>query len=60
MSVAGHHATNIVVQEACSQDYSDHIALLASRVTAGHVLNALDTDHPRPVPCVLAAPFVGG
>lgn len=58
--VEGPNATNIVVQDGCSQDYSDHIALLASRVTAGHVLNALDPDHPRPVPCVFVAPFVGG
>lgn len=58
--VEGPNATNIVVQDGCSLDYSDHIALAASRVAAGHVLNALDPAHPRPVPCVFVAPFVGG
>ncbi|MDH6680162.1 triacylglycerol lipase [Rhodococcus sp. LBL1] len=54
------NATNIVVQDACPQDLSDHLALAASRVAAGHVLNALDPAHPRPVPCVPVRPFVGG
>lgn len=54
------NATNIVVQDACPQDFSDHLALAASRVAAGHVLNALDPAHPRPVPCVPVRPFVGG
>lgn len=58
--VEGPGATNIVVQDQCSQDYSDHLALAASRIAAGHVLNALDPAHPRPVPCVFVAPFVGG
>lgn len=58
--VEGPNATNIVVQDACPQDLSDHLALAASRVAAGHVLNALDPAHPRPVPCVPVRPFVGG
>ncbi|WP_415639098.1 hypothetical protein [Prescottella defluvii] len=33
--VEGPNATNIVVQDGCSQDYSDRIALAASRVAAG-------------------------
>lgn len=58
--VEGRDPTNIVVQHGCSQDYSDLVALLASLVTDGHVLNALEPDHSRPVPCVFVAPFVGG
>lgn len=58
--VEGHNATDIVVQDACPQDFSDHLALAASQVAAGHVLDALDPAHPRPVPGVPVRPFVGG
>ncbi|RVW07726.1 hypothetical protein EGT67_20010 [Prescottella agglutinans] len=32
----------------------------ASHAAAGHVLDALDPGHPRPVPCGPAQPVVGG
>ncbi|OYD61311.1 esterase/lipase family protein [Rhodococcus sp. OK302] len=54
------NATNIVVQDGCSLDYSEHLALAASRVATGHMLNALDPENTRPVPCVFVAPFLGG
>jgi triacylglycerol lipase len=54
------NATNIVVQDRCSQDYSDHLALAASQVAAGHVLAALDPGNTHEVPCVLVLPFRGG
>jgi triacylglycerol esterase/lipase EstA (alpha/beta hydrolase family) len=53
------NATNIVVQDGCSLDYSDHIALAGSRRAAQFVLNALDPVHPRPVGCEFVPPFTG-
>ncbi|NUS43203.1 MAG: alpha/beta fold hydrolase [Mycobacteriaceae bacterium] len=55
----GANATNIVVQEGCSQDYSDHLAIAGSPRAAAYVLNALDPEHPRPVPCTFIPPFTG-
>jgi triacylglycerol lipase len=49
--------TNIVVQNQCGLDLSDHVELAADPVAAADVLNALDPAHPRPVPCRLVLPF---
>jgi hypothetical protein len=57
LSVA--NATNIVVQDTCEQDLSEHAALAGSRRAAMFVLNALDPEHPRPVPCEFTPPFTG-
>ncbi len=56
---AGTTVRNIVVQDTCAQDLSDHLAIAGSRRAAYFVLNALDPQHPRPVPCVLVPPFTG-
>lgn len=53
------NSTNIVVQEGCSKDYSDHLAIAGSRRAALHVLNALDPTHPHPVGCEFVPPFTG-
>lgn len=52
--------TNIVVQDHCKLDFSEHFQIAADRIAAALVLNALDPAHPRPVPCVPVLPFVGG
>ncbi len=54
------NATNIVVQDGCASDYGEHAAIAAEPVAAAHVLNALDPEHPRPVPCQFVAPITGG
>lgn len=51
--------TNIIVQDQCPLDFSDHFEIVADPVGAADVLNALDPEHPRPVPCVLVLPLVG-
>jgi hypothetical protein len=51
---------NIVVQDQCALDFSEHFEIAADPVAAADVLNALDPAHPRPVPCRLVLPFVGG
>ncbi len=50
---------NITVQDQCSLDFAEHLAIAADPVAAADVLNALDPAHPRPVPCVFVPPFVG-
>ena len=50
---------NIVLQDHCSADHTEHFEIAADPVAAGYVLNALDPAHPRPVPCTLVLPFEG-
>lgn len=53
------NATNIVVQDGCSQDYSEHTGIAGSRRAAQFVLNALDPAHPQAVGCEFVPPFTG-
>ncbi|GAC67610.1 esterase/lipase family protein [Gordonia soli] len=55
----GQQVRNIVVQDTCAQDYSDHLAIAGSRRTAYMVLNALDPAHPVRVPCEVVLPLHG-
>lgn len=55
----GETVRNIVVQDSCAQDYSDHLAIAGSRRAAFMVLNALDPQHPVTVPCEFVPPFTG-
>ncbi|NMO03184.1 alpha/beta fold hydrolase [Gordonia sp. TBRC 11910] len=55
----GESVHNIVVQDSCATDYSDHLAIAGSRRAAYLVLNALDPAHPVAVPCVVVPPFTG-
>ncbi len=52
--------TNIVVQDNCKQDYTEHFEIAADKNASIFVLNALDPAHPRPLVCSLVLPFVGG
>lgn len=56
---AGEKVRNIVVQDTCAADHSDHLALAGSRRAAYMVLNALDPRHPVRVPCEFVPPFTG-
>jgi triacylglycerol lipase len=51
--------TNIVLQDQCRVDHSEHFQIAADRNATLHVLNALDPAHPRPVTCSAVLPFVG-
>ncbi|MBY6676920.1 alpha/beta fold hydrolase [Rhodococcus sp. BP-149] len=53
------NATNIVVQDTCDVDFSEHAGIVGSPRAAAFVLNALDPAHPRPVPCEFVPPFTG-
>jgi triacylglycerol lipase len=50
---------NIVVQDHCATDYSEHFEIAADPVGAQIVLNTLDPKHKQPVPCMVVLPFVG-
>ena len=52
--------TNIVLQDHCKLDKSEHFEIAADRNATIHVLNALDPANPRPLTCRLVLPFVGG
>ena len=51
--------TNVVVQDHCDTDFTEHFQIAADKVASVVVLNALDPAHARPVPCVVVLPFVG-
>ena len=55
----GANVTNIVVQDGCPQDLTEHAGLAGSRRAATFVLTALDPGHPRTPVCERAAPFTG-
>lgn len=50
---------NIVVQDLCKTDLSEHFEIAADPVAAQVVLNTLDPAHRKPVPCMVVLPFVG-
>jgi triacylglycerol lipase len=50
------HVTNVVLQDVCPSDYSEHAAVAYDPMAAQIMLNALDPAHARPVPCVLMTP----
>ena len=52
-------ARNVVVQDVCDLDQSEHLSIAFDPTAAYTVLNALDPHHPKPVPCAPVLPFVG-
>jgi triacylglycerol lipase len=52
--------TNIVLQDLCPTDFTEHFEIAADRNASILVLNALDPAHPRPLVCSPVLPFVGG
>jgi len=52
--------TNVVLQDRCALDFTEHFEIAADKNATVVVLNALDPAHPRPLSCVPVLPFVGG
>jgi triacylglycerol esterase/lipase EstA (alpha/beta hydrolase family) len=52
-------ATNIVLQNQCPLDLTDHLEIAADPVALADVLNALDPAHPVRVPCLSVLPVTG-
>jgi triacylglycerol esterase/lipase EstA (alpha/beta hydrolase family) len=59
---AGRGATvrNILIQEVCPTDLSEHVSLSYDTNAAQLVSNALDPAHARPVRCGVSLPVLGG
>jgi triacylglycerol lipase len=53
------HVTNIVVQNQCPEDFSEHLTVAYDPVVAQDMLNGLDPAHAKPVRCVPVIPFLG-
>jgi triacylglycerol esterase/lipase EstA (alpha/beta hydrolase family) len=51
------NATDIVLQDVCPNDVSDHVALAFDPVVAQLIFNALDPSDPQPVSCLGLPPF---
>lgn len=56
----GENATNIVLQDSCPDDVSDHVALIASRRTVRLVQDALDDGAVSSPRCEFVPPVLGG
>ncbi|WP_158887621.1 esterase/lipase family protein [Amycolatopsis anabasis] len=53
----GPNVTNVVLQQICEADHVNHVGIVVDPNALGHVLNALDPAHARPVPCVPMEPI---
>jgi triacylglycerol esterase/lipase EstA (alpha/beta hydrolase family) len=47
----GTNVTNILMQDGCALDASDHLSIISSKRTGRIILNALDPAHAKPVGC---------
>jgi triacylglycerol esterase/lipase EstA (alpha/beta hydrolase family) len=56
---AAPNVTNILLQNQCALDATDHLEIAADPIALTDVLNALDPAHPRNVPCEVVLPITG-
>jgi triacylglycerol esterase/lipase EstA (alpha/beta hydrolase family) len=56
---AAPNVDDILLQDQCLLDRSDHLEIAYDPIALTDVLNALDPDHPRPVPCETVLPVTG-
>ncbi|MFC4944530.1 esterase/lipase family protein [Pseudonocardia sp. GCM10023141] len=54
------NATNVVVQDGCEIDLSDHLSIITTPRTGQIILNALDPAHAVKPPCGVSLPALGG
>lgn len=50
---------NILVNEQCALDLTEHLEIAYDPIALTDVLNALDPAHPRPITCQLVLPYTG-
>lgn len=53
---SGPNVKNVVLQDTCAADEVNHVGMVIDPNALGYVLNALDTAHAQPVPCVPMGP----
>jgi triacylglycerol lipase len=56
--LTGPNVTNILQQDACNLDFSDHLSIISNQRTGQIILNALDPAPAMPVPCTVVLPAV--
>ncbi|PPJ04317.1 triacylglycerol lipase [Nocardia nova] len=56
----GPNVTNILLQDGCPQDLSEHLAIAYSERAWRYVKNALTPAEAEPVPCMQVDPFYPG
>ncbi|QMU70905.1 triacylglycerol lipase [Streptacidiphilus sp. P02-A3a] len=56
---AAPNVSDILLQNQCALDSTDHLEIAADPIALTDVLNALDPAHPRPVPCEVVLPVTG-
>jgi len=54
----GRHVVNVVLQDGCPIDLTDHLSIVSGRRSLAFMLNALDPAHATQPPCVLALPVL--
>ncbi|MGU3291317.1 esterase/lipase family protein [Williamsia sp. M5A3_1d] len=54
----GPNVTNILLQDSCSQNFTDHLAIVYDRRALSYVMRALDPGAPL-APCVFSTPLSG-
>ncbi len=55
----GPGVTNILLQDGCPLDKSEHLSIGFSERTWRFVVNALTPDEAKPVPCIRVNPYTG-
>jgi hypothetical protein len=55
---AASNVTNILLQNQCGLDASDHLEIAYDPIAMVDMLNALDPAHPQSVPCEVVLPVV--
>lgn len=58
-STYGISVDNILVQNQCPSDQSDHLSIASDPVAAQDILNALDPANRHPVRCAVVLPSIG-
>lgn len=58
--LSGGNVTNITLQDVCSKDLAEHVAIAFDHIALRLVLNALDPAHPVTPTCSTVLPLVGG
>lgn len=56
----GDNVTNILIQDGCPDDFSEHTSIIYNKRAWLHVLNALDPDNAKPVPAYRVDPYLPG
>jgi triacylglycerol esterase/lipase EstA (alpha/beta hydrolase family) len=58
--LSGPNVTNILLQNQCALDFSEHLSTSFDHIALRDVLNALDPAHARAPVCSFVAPLEGG